>query len=133
MQTVEEALTYAMPNNLPDALRCIDIGAFFRGSIPQWISYTGLSSAASHVLNAATDGSGETQPGVILAVTDGSNAPLAMVPAGVGAGEVQVAYDSECVPTLTFSGAVTAFKVLVMTRGKGKDSLGFGSNLDRNI
>lgn len=111
-KTVQDHLDTSHITYLPSALSKIGLGELIAGLIPRWISYTGLTSSATQVLNSETDGSGDDQAAIILAVNDGSNTPLAVVNGGVGAGEVGVAYSSEGVPTLTFSGAVTAFKVL---------------------
>lgn len=132
-QTVQQALTDASLTNLADALRCIDLGALVAGMVPRWVTYSGLTSSATQVLNAATDGSGDSLAATIHAVADSSDAPLAIVPGGVGAGEVKIAYDAQGVPTLTFNAAVTGFKVLLSPIPKGKDSLGMGANLARRI
>ncbi len=132
-QTVQQALTDASLTNLADALRCIDLGAFVAGSVPRWVTYSGLTSSATQILNAATDGTGDSLAATVHAVADAANAPLAMVPDGVGAGEVKIAYDAQGVPTLTFAAAVTGFKILVSPIPKGKDALGLAANLARRI
>lgn len=110
---IRDVLDNALPTNLPDAIREVQLGTLLAGLIPRLRVYTGLTSAAAQVLNSELDGSGDDQAGVILQVNDSSDAPLAIITSGaVGAGECKVEYDSEGVPTLTFNAAVTGFKVL---------------------
>lgn len=112
---VQDVLNTSHINNLPQGLAVLEgFGDLIAGMIPRWRTFAGLTSAAAQVLNKELDGSGDSQPAIVLAVCDASNAPLAIVQTGVGAGEAQVAYDSEGVPTLTFSGAVTGFQALIM-------------------
>ena len=112
---VQDVLNTAHTNNLPQGLAVLEgFGDLIAGMIPRWRTFSGLTSAAAQVLNKELDGSGDAQAAIVLAVCDASNAPLAMVQTGVGAGEAQVAYSSEGVPTLTFSGAVTGFQALIM-------------------
>jgi len=113
-KVVQDLLNEANIAYLASALKEIGLGDLIAGMIPRWRTFSGLTSAAAQVLNKELDGSGDAQAAIVLAVCDASNAPLAMVQTGVGAGEAQVAYSSEGVPTLTFSGAVTGFQALIM-------------------
>lgn len=111
--TVSDALDEANPSNLPDAIREVSLGTLIGGLIPRWRTFAGLTSAAAQVLNSELDGSGDSQAAIVLAVCDAANAPLDIVQTGVGAGEVEIAYSSEGVPTLTFNAAVTGFQALI--------------------
>lgn len=113
-KVVQDLLNESNIAYLGSALKEIGLGDLIAGMIPRWRTFSGLTSAAAQVLNKELDGSGDAQAAIVLAVCDASNAPLAMVQTGVGAGEAQVAYSSEGVPTLTFSGAVTGFQALIM-------------------
>jgi len=113
-KVVQDLLNESNIAYLASALKEIGLGDLIAGMIPRWRTFSGLTSAAAQVLNKELDGSGDAQAAIVLAVCDASNAPLAMVQTGVGAGEAQVAYSSEGVPTLTFSGAVTGFQALIM-------------------
>ena len=113
-KAVQDLLNESNIAYLGSALKEIGLGDLIAGMIPRWRTFSGLTSAAAQVLNKELDGSGDAQAAIVLAVCDASNAPLAMVQTGVGAGEAQVAYSSEGVPTLTFSGAVTGFQALIM-------------------
>lgn len=112
---VQDLLNQANPAYLPSALKTIDgFGDLIAGLIPAWYTYAGLTNQAAHVLNEELDGTGDDQAAIILQVAETGNTPLTIVPDGVGAGEVQVAYSSEGVPTLTFNAAVTGFKVCML-------------------
>jgi len=113
-KVVQDLLNESNIAYLASALKEIGLGDLIAGMIPRWRTFAGLSSNATQVLNTELDGTGDSQAAIVLAVCDASNAPLAQVQTGVGAGEVQVAYSSEGVPTLTFSGAVTGFQALIM-------------------
>lgn len=113
-KVVQDLLNESNIAYLPSALKEIGLGDLIAGMIPRWRTFAGLSSNATQVLNTELDGTGDSQAAIVLAVCDASNAPLAIVQTGVGAGEVGVAYSSEGVPTLTFSGAVTGFQALIM-------------------
>ena len=110
--TVQDHLNSSNINSIADALRSVKIGEVIPGLIPRWISKTGLASSATQMLYDGGSAVPKKQPLIVLAVTDGSDAHLDIVAAGAGAGKVVVAYDADAVPTFTFSGAVTAFKVL---------------------
>lgn len=107
--TVSEHLDLANITNIADVLKILKFREYVAGQIPRWVSKTGLTSSATQIHYAA-DGT-TPQPFQVMAVNDGSNVPLAIVAGGVGAGEVGVAYDADGVPTFTFNGAVTAYKV----------------------
>lgn len=110
--TVQEMLDSASPSDLPEALGAANIGEIIAGLIPRWVSKTGLTSSASQI-HMDSSSPAKYQPFVVHAVTDGSDAPLAIIGSGsVGAGEVKVEYSTDGVPTLTFNAAVTAYKVL---------------------
>lgn len=113
-KVVQDLLNESNIAYLASALKEIGLGDLIAGMIPRWRTFAGLSSNATQVLNTELDGTGDSQAAIVLAVCDASNAPLAQVQTGVGAGEVQVAYSSDGVPTLTFSGAVTGFQALIM-------------------
>lgn len=111
---VQDILNQSNIAYLASGLKEIDFGDLIAGMIPRWRVFSGLTSAAAQVLNTELDGTGDSQAAIVLAVAETGNTPLTIVPDGLGAGEVQVAYSAEGVPTLTFNAAVTGFKALIM-------------------
>lgn len=102
--TVKDQLNKANPNDLPDRLRQISFGDLLDGLRSRVVARSGLSSGTTFE---------HSQPGSIEHVTDeAGTTPLAIVTGSPGAGEVQVAYDSDGLATLTFSGSVTGYQVV---------------------
>lgn len=104
MSSVQEVLNHANPNDQHNMWNKISVGDIIAGMIPRQTARTGLTLGATQVHNI---------PGQILAVTDGADAPLAMITAGApGAGQVRVTYNASTgIPTLVFNAALTAYKV----------------------
>jgi hypothetical protein len=113
-KTVQDHLDTSNIQHLAPALSQISFGELIAGLIPAWYTYAGLDNQAAHVLNAELDGTGDDQAAIVLQVAETGNAPLTIVPDGVGAGEAKVTYSSEGVPTIEFAAAVTGFKVCML-------------------
>lgn len=110
--STSEVLDHSNPSSLPEALNVVRIGEIIAGLIPRWVVKSSLASSATQIHVDSTTPTAKRQPFIVLAVTDAADAHLDIVAAGAGAGKVVVAYDTDGVPTFTFSAAVTGYKVL---------------------
>lgn len=112
-QTVSELLKQANIHFLAHALKAVKLDEFFAGQIPRWVVRTGLVNQAEQIFYTE-NGQPVTpvkQAFQVMQVTLSDDTPLAIVAAGVGAGEVGVVSDADGVPTFTFAAAQTGFKV----------------------
>ena len=109
--STSEVLDHSNPSSLPAALNVVRIGAI-TAAIGRMPPPSALASSATQIHVDSTTPTAKRQPFIVLAVTDAADAHLDIVAAGAGAGKVVVAYDTDGVPTFTFSAAVTGYKVL---------------------